>query len=32
MAGGESEHRAGKSRCHPGTGHREHPSCWRCGL
>jgi hypothetical protein len=29
IGGCESEHRAGKSRRYPGTGHREHPSCWR---
>jgi hypothetical protein len=26
IGGGESEHRADKSRRHPGTGHREHPA------
>jgi hypothetical protein len=25
ICSGESEDRREKSRCHPGTGHREHP-------
>jgi hypothetical protein len=29
IGSGQAEHRANKSRCYPGIGHREHPRCWR---